>query len=336
MKYSAPKPKKKRGPGLKLLGSALFAAILLAAFFFLTGNTKNDSTHLTETAAAAFQETLVQSLLAQSQPRQPVSAEPEVIVTATETTAPASEPAQPAPPAASDPADWKEWPVLPETISPKMAQIYRAGIEAGNDPKAFSKIGDSNSVLPSFLACFDYGVNGYALGAYNDLEAAIHQFQWSFSRESRATKIGITAFELDVYHWYEDDVCWPYESATSCEYRLWQPSIAFIALGTNDALQGIDLFEQHLRSLIQKTLDRSIVPILATKADNLEGDDSFNAVIARLAAEYEVPLWNLWRAMEPLPNHGLRGRTCTQPRTRPHCAISPEMIFSNTAGPCAI
>ncbi len=311
MKSAIPQQRKKSDGSLRLLLIAvgLFGA-LLAVLAFSTANAKKLNARTAETASAAVQATLVQSILIQSAASTPTAATPAGIAEPTVLITPAAEPSLPQPAAVSaaglDPADWKNWPVIPESVSQKMVDIYRSGIEQGNDPTAFSKVGDSNSVLPSFLACFDYGAQGYAIGNYSDLEAAIRQFQWSFSRESRATKIGITAFDLDVYHWYEDDVCWPYESATSCEYRLWKPSIAFIALGTNDAYMEIGIFEEHLRSLVQKTLDRAIVPILVTKADNLEGDDSYNAVIARLAAEYEVPLWNLWRAMDPLPNHGLR------------------------------
>ena len=47
------------------------------------------------------------------------------------------------------------------------------------------------------------------------------------------------------------------------------------------------------------------MPILATKADNLEGDHSVNAAIAQLAYEYDIPLWNFWLAVQPLPYHGL-------------------------------
>lgn len=209
-------------------------------------------------------------------------------------------------PTALSAADWKNWPILPERISTKMIDVYRAGQENGNKANRFSKVGDSNSIMPSFLGCFDYGENGYKLGKYTDLEETIKQFQWSFSRESRATANGITAMQLDTYHWYEDDVCWPYESATSCEYRLWQPSIAFIALGTNDVYMPLAEFDKHMRSLVQKSIDRYVVPILVTKADNLEGDGSFNQAIAQIALDYEVPLWNLWRAMDPLPGHGLR------------------------------
>ena len=47
------------------------------------------------------------------------------------------------------------------------------------------------------------------------------------------------------------------------------------------------------------------MPVLATKADNVEGDGGINEVIVRLAKEYDVPLWNFWAAVQPLPYHGL-------------------------------
>ena len=303
MKYSNRQQNKRKNGLSTLIVSVLFLIVVFGILLFVAKDGKIRRVHANETSTISAQQTRMQSML-------------EAVAQADQTPAATALPAiQPTPttipePTASnaklDPADWKNWPVLPQTVSQKMIDLYRTGLEKGNNPAAFSKVGDSNSVMPSFLSCFDYGEKGYAIGSFTALEETIRHFQWSFSRESRAAKNGATALDLDGYHWYEDDICWPYESATTCEYRLWTPSIAFIALGTNDAYMRIDLFESHMRSLIQKTLDRYIVPILVTKADNLEGDDCFNGVIARLAAEYEVPCWNLWRAMDPLPNHGLR------------------------------
>ena len=48
------------------------------------------------------------------------------------------------------------------------------------------------------------------------------------------------------------------------------------------------------------------VPILATKADNLEGDHKINLTIAKIAYEYDIPMWNFWRAVQDLPNKGIR------------------------------
>ena len=222
------------------------------------------------------------------------------------TAAPTREPL-PVPTQKPDPDDWKNWPELPGSVSAEMKALYFEGIAEGNSPERFSKVGDSNTITLSFFGCFDSGKDtGYVLGPYEYLQEAIDRFQWSFSRMTRAAKNGATAYDMDVYHWYEDDVCWPYESALNCEYRLYTPSIAFIGFGTNDALLGIDLYEEHLRSLVEKTLARKIVPILFTKADDLEGDGSFNAVTAKIASEFDIPLWNLWRAMDRLPNNGLR------------------------------
>ena len=58
--------------------------------------------------------------------------------------------------------------------------------------------------------------------------------------------------------------------------------------------------------MIETCIEYGVVPILSTKADNLEGDGSINATIVRLAEEYEVPLWNFWAAIQDLPRHGLQ------------------------------
>ena len=64
-------------------------------------------------------------------------------------------------------------------------------------------------------------------------------------------------------------------------------------------------FETNMRIIIEDTMAQGIIPILGTKADDIEGDNSINATIARLALEYELPLWNFWQAAQPLPNQGL-------------------------------
>ena len=59
-----------------------------------------------------------------------------------------------------------------------------------------------------------------------------------------------------------------------------------------------------MRQIIEYSLEQGVVPILATKGDNLEGDHSINAEIAEIAVEYDIPLWNFWAALQPLPNQG--------------------------------
>ena len=277
----------------------LSAGILIGLFLLFNQKRENEvrarmteSAHETETAVSA------------ALPTEPPDPTPTALPTEEPTAVPTAEPS---PTPLPDPAAWKTWPELPESVSPEIKALYFEGISEGNDPNRFSKVGDSNTVMPSFFGCFDSGIDtGYVLGPYEYLQETIEHFQWSFSRYTRAAKNGATAYDMDVYHWYDDDVCWPYESALNCEYRLFTPSIAFIGFGTNDALLGIDLYEEHLRSLVEKTLARKIVPILFTKADDIEGDGSFNTVTAKIAQEFGVPLWNLWRPMSALPNNGLR------------------------------
>ena len=65
-------------------------------------------------------------------------------------------------------------------------------------------------------------------------------------------------------------------------------------------------FKDNLTRIITILIEQDIIPILATKADNLEDDHQINMIIAELAVEYEIPLWNFWLAVQPLPNHGLQ------------------------------
>ena len=204
-----------------------------------------------------------------------------------------------------DSSGWREWPVIP-AANAHAAQIFALGQERGANPRVFSKVGDSNSTMPFFLACFDQGPRAYNLGAYTDLQPAVDHFAGSFARTSRVARNGLTATGALSLDWGEDGACLENESALACEYRLYRPSYAFVALGTNDVNEGPALFEQSLRRILEFTLEQGIVPIVATKADNLEGDESFNGIIARLAMEYDLPVWNLWRATRELPGYGLR------------------------------
>ena len=60
-----------------------------------------------------------------------------------------------------------------------------------------------------------------------------------------------------------------------------------------------------MRRILDTIIAHGAVPILATKADNVEGDNSLNLTTAKLASEYDLPLWNFWAAVQPLPAHGM-------------------------------
>lgn len=200
--------------------------------------------------------------------------------------------------------EWKRLPVIP-TISEHVLQIYQRGLAAGNNPLAFSKIGDCGSTPGWFLGDFDRGPRYYKLGEYEELSPVIKAFQGSYGRVSLAARSGFNASALFVPLWSDRTYCQAGETPLACEYRVHKPSIAFIMLGTNDVWHPEE-FEPQMRKIIEFSIENGIVPVLATKADNQEGDHSINTTIARLAWEYDIPLWNFWAAVDPLPDHGLQ------------------------------
>ena len=226
----------------------------------------------------------------------PVVEEPVVSPTAEPTTSPA--------PASYPAGFWQDLPVLPETISERAREIYRKGIAMGNNPHIFTKLGDCNSKSPDFL----HGFGGmYDLGEFAYLQPAIDYWKNSFRLPNQATNPGTTTSRLLVTLWTNDQ-CASDEIMLDCQYRLDNPAIVLIALGTIDAkYHNLDpqAFEKNLRVIIESSIERGILPVLGTKADNIEGDNSINETIARLAMEYELPLWNYWKAVQPAVNHGL-------------------------------
>jgi hypothetical protein len=225
----------------------------------------------------------------------------------TSTPAPSSTPVeskteQPRPTLA--PGEWKQLPVIPE-ISDTALQIYQHGLELGNNPGAFSKIGDCGSTPAWFLGDFDRGPEFYRLGSYQDLEPVIQEFQGSYGRTSLAARSGFNASSVFAPLWSDRKFCDSNEAPLACEYRNQRPSIAFIMLGTNDVWHP-DEFEPQMRKIIEFSIANGVIPVLSTKADNSEGDDSINATIARLAVEYDIPLWNYWAVAQDLPDQGLQ------------------------------
>lgn len=200
--------------------------------------------------------------------------------------------------------DWKELPVIPD-VSDKILEIYQTGLDVGNNPKAFSKIGDCGSTPAWFLGDFDRGPEFYDLGEYTELSGVIQEFQGSYSRTSLAARSGFNASSLFSPLWSDGSSCQSNETPLACEYRVHKPMVAFIMLGANDIWHP-DKFEPQMRKILEYSIENGVIPILSTKADNEEGDFSINATIAKLAWEYEVPLLNYWLAVQTLPDYGLQ------------------------------
>ncbi len=200
--------------------------------------------------------------------------------------------------------DWKTLPVIPVGVSQAALAIYKRGLQLGNNPHAFSKIGDCQSITPYFLSYFDEP-GQYDLGPYTDLQQTIDWYAGSFSRESVAVKGGFNAAAILSPLRADPHQCKSNENPVTCELRLNHPSVAIISLEEWWAGHP-ENYEKYMRQIIETVIGKGVVPILATKADNLEGNFLINQTIADLAQEYDVPLWNFWASVQDLPDHGLQ------------------------------
>jgi hypothetical protein len=191
----------------------------------------------------------------------------------------------------------------PEVVA-RMRVVYQLGQELGNNPHAFSKIGDSTIENPHFLARFDE--SPYNLGIYAGLQGVIDAFRGSYARQGLAVQRGLHSWSVFDPMWADPIYCDPDEMLIDCELRVHQPSIVLIRLGSNDV--GVpDSFEKNLRRVVDTCLAHGVVPVLGTKADRNEGTgNQNNEIIRRVAAESQVPLWDFDLAAQALPDHGLR------------------------------
>jgi hypothetical protein len=196
-------------------------------------------------------------------------------------------------------------PAVPIGISEAMKAVYQKGLALGNDPKHLSIIGDCQNVSSYFLSV--YAKPGeFSLGEeYTYLQPTIDYYQDSFARKSLAVRGGFNVAAILSPLRADPKSCNQGESPLDCELRTWRPSVVFVSMETWWSEKPAQEYDKYMRRVIERILAAGTVPIIATKADNLEGDNAINATIAQIAYDYDLPLWNFWAAVQPLPNHGL-------------------------------
>jgi hypothetical protein len=129
-------------------------------------------------------------------------------------------------------------------------------------------------------------------------------YKGSLSRESLSVKGGFNAAAILSPLRADPKQCQVGENPMECEIRLHNPSVALISLEEWWAGHP-ENYEKYMRQIIEYLIQQGVVPLIATKADNVEGNHLINQTIVKLALEYQIPIWNFWRAVQPLPNHGL-------------------------------
>lgn len=203
--------------------------------------------------------------------------------------------------------NWRELPVLPSGISAKARAILKGGLLNGYDPRSFSKIGDCYASTSWFIADFDLGEQYYNLGPFEaDFAPVIAYYQGSFGTHSLAARPGFTAASLLSPTWLNSASCDdPHGNPLNCELSAQNSLFAIFSIGTNDAFNP-DQFKDNMREAIETAIAQKRLPVLMTKADDIEGGHRINQDIADLAAEYELPLVNFWAAVQDLPQKGLQ------------------------------
>src|SRR5579859_2256660 len=234
-------------------------------------------------------------------------------------------------PASVSSIELDDYPVVP-TISANARAIYAAGLARGNRARVFSKLGDCMTENPFFLVTFSQ--HQYNLGKYADLQSVLDYYRgvparsgqgWdkdSFATVGLAAASGFNvAAPLDST-WADPKWCQGGESPAACEYRVASPSVALIMFGTNDVgYTDAASYDYFLRTLIDQTINSGVLPLLSTfptRPENPGKSLLLNQIVVRVAQDYDIPLINLNRALEPLPNHGVN------PADTIHLSVPPD------------
>jgi hypothetical protein len=267
-------------------------------------------------------------------------------------------------------ADWTAAPAvakIDKATKHKAITTLRRGSRLGNRANVLAKVGDSLSQSPAYLQ--GLGCGQWAPGRYSGLRSTVNYFSArqlhgkssectrvnSFSRNSAATRV------LRPSSWAinpgdtADPSCLPQESPLVCEIRLDRPAYVVILLGTNDVTIGqivqgdpVPQYVANISQIVSTSRHLGVVPIVTTvppRNDSAAAEASTeeaNAGLWQLAADRHVPLINLWRAIVPLPNHGLTsdklhlsvsgGQGCASPCDPNTCAPACRAANFTSAG----
>lgn len=222
------------------------------------------------------------------------------------------------PPAGTAPPPPSQYAYL-SNVTAHVREIFLQGQALGNNPRTFSKVGDSITVSPAFLTSVGLGL--YELHDYTYLQPVIDYYSapeaWartnnSFANSTLAAKVGWSARVITLVGAADPALCRADESPLDCEFRYVKPAIAIIMLGTNDVGTEERTYEIYMRRVIDKTLAYGVIPILSTippmhRAGMETSITDHNYTISKLAYEYDLPLIDYYSAMKTLPEDGLGG-----------------------------
>jgi hypothetical protein len=202
--------------------------------------------------------------------------------------------------------DLKAYPIIPINLG-QARQIYELGRARGLLPQTVAKVGDCISDNQYFLSPF--GWKTYYLANYSYLQSVIDYFSASLADDSLAAFDGLVTTAVLDPMFANPLACLPGETPLQCEYRVHKPGVAIIMFGAQDLLfTSPEQFDLNLQHIVHETIQAGVIPILSTFPGNLKQWDQsiqYNQIVVQVALDYQIPLMNLWLALEGLPNHGL-------------------------------
>ena len=218
----------------------------------------------------------------------------------------------------------QQTPVFYNFTTESVRVIYARGQAMGNRSQVFTKMGDSDTTQGAFLRTMGDGPHpgSYCdLGEYSALQETLDYFSSvrpragvrnSFDNTSMLAHKGYSTVSV-LDSMLAQGICKLGELPIDCEYRILKPSVAIIKFGLMDIqFLTVDEYRANMVQIIEHSMDQGVIPVLTTFVIvqgniklNWETGMLFNNALVDLATEYRVPLINLWREAQLLPNQGL-------------------------------
>lgn len=195
-------------------------------------------------------------------------------------------------------------------ITVRAKQLYAAALKAGRTAGMATVVGDCNSEHMVFFGRLANGGTSLSASGQAGLVSVAQRWGKSFYRASLATHGSFGASTVLDPAWADGKKCAAGENPVSCELRNSNASVVFISLGTGDTFTWQN-FEANYRAAIDTVIANRALPILVTKADDLEfyqggaPKGAINDTIRRLGAAYQLPVMDFALATRALPEYGL-------------------------------
>lgn len=197
-----------------------------------------------------------------------------------------------------------------------LRQVYVRGQTRGLHDNFLLSVGDSNTVSSYYL--MPLVTNRVTLNSTDQSYLDDGNFDWvieyygeSFLHRGQGAQLGYNTLSIMDPIWADPEWCVARETPLACDFRYTQPFAMHIMFGVNDLrVLTTELYETSLRNIIEYSLSQDAIPVLSTFAYSTTGRNRdkalvMNAVIVRLAQEYRIPLVNLWRSTQTLPQNGI-------------------------------